>query len=88
MQIGGTRPEEAKVFDDHAGYAQFIHEDGEAYGSFEVFWTDSLIEDACAPDWQPGWYWWACSPGYLPDSDPTGPFSTSYRAYADAREED
>ena len=32
-----------------------------------------------------GWYWWICSPGCLPDSDPTGPFSTEEAAVADAQ---
>lgn len=30
-----------------------------------------------------GWYWWACFPGCLPDSDPIGPFDTE----ADAQSE-
>ena len=30
-----------------------------------------------------GWYWQACSPGWLPDSEPNGPFAT-----ADAQEND
>jgi hypothetical protein len=25
---------------------------------------------------EPGWYWWVCFPGCLPDSDPSGPFTT------------
>lgn len=33
-----------------------------------------------------GWYWWACFPGCLPDSDPVGPFATKAEALADARE--
>ena len=32
-----------------------------------------------------GWYWWACFPGCLPDSDPCGPFATEAEALADAR---
>jgi hypothetical protein len=34
----------------------------------------------------PGWYWWSCFPGCLPDSDPVGPFETEEAALADARE--
>lgn len=34
----------------------------------------------------PGWYWWACFPGCLPDSEPMGPFDTEAEALADARE--
>lgn len=33
-----------------------------------------------------GWYWWACSPGCLPDGEPVGPFATEAEALADARE--
>lgn len=32
-----------------------------------------------------GWYWWTCSPGCLPDSDPFGPFETEAEALADAQ---
>lgn len=35
-----------------------------------------------------GYYWWACSPGCLPESDwPFGPFETYELALADARGE-
>ena len=34
---------------------------------------------------EPGWYWWACFPGCLPDSDPVGPFDTEAEAIEDAR---
>jgi hypothetical protein len=33
-----------------------------------------------------GWYWWACFPGCLPDSDPNGPFATKAQALADAQD--
>ncbi len=32
-----------------------------------------------------GWYWQACFPGCLPDSDPIGPFATEAEALADAQ---
>lgn len=32
---------------------------------------------------RPGWYWWYCWPGCLPDSDPRGPYSS----YAEACQE-
>ena len=35
---------------------------------------------------QSGWYWQACFPGCLPDSDPVGPFDTEAEALADARD--
>lgn len=31
-----------------------------------------------------GYYWWPCSPGCLPDSDPIGPFKTYRDALLDA----
>jgi hypothetical protein len=34
-----------------------------------------------------GWYWWACFPGCIPDSDPYGPFESEAEAIADARNE-
>ena len=34
----------------------------------------------------PGWYWWSCFPGCMPDGDPSGPFDTEETAIADARE--
>lgn len=33
-----------------------------------------------------GWYWRACFPGCLPDSDPVGPFDSEAEAIADAQE--
>ena len=32
-----------------------------------------------------GWYWWACVPGCLPDSEPQGPYATEAAAEADAK---
>jgi hypothetical protein len=34
----------------------------------------------------PGWYYWSCFPGCLPDGEPTGPFATEAEAEADMRE--
>lgn len=33
-----------------------------------------------------GWYYWACFPGCLPDSDAFGPFLTEQDAILDARD--
>lgn len=38
-------------------------------------------DDCCGS----GWYWQACFPGCLPDSDPIGPFDTEAAALADAQ---
>ena len=35
-----------------------------------------------------GWYWWSCSPGCLPDSEPVGPFDSESEALRDAVEVD
>ena len=88
MRIGTVRAEEAKVFDDYAGYHSFHDEDGETYGRFEVFWhePDLNSEYDCCFWGKPGWYWWSCFEGCLPDSEPVGPFSTSLRAMCDADE--
>ena len=45
--------------------------------------SDSTDPGHAAPA---GWYWWACLPGCLPDSEPSGPFTTESEALADARE--
>lgn len=64
------------------GYHPFQDEDGNEHGSFEVF----LIEKYDG-SYEPGWYWQACFPGCLPDTDmPAGPFRTSTEAYQDAQQ--
>jgi hypothetical protein len=58
-------------------------------GSFEVFYVDD--NDPAYDNGEIekiGWYWWACSPGCMPDGEPVGPFSTSIEAYNDAQESD
>tara|TARA_Y100000310_G_scaffold330958_1_gene403646 strand:+ start:180 stop:422 length:243 start_codon:yes stop_codon:yes gene_type:complete len=34
---------------------------------------------------QPGYYWWSCFLGCLPDGEPSGPFDTEAEAIADAK---
>lgn len=91
MIIGTVRIEEARVYDSHEGFHQFhTEETQEPYGSFEVFWSDEHdLENTCddeGNEYRPGWYWWPCSPGCLPDSDPIGPFAYSSQAHEDADE--
>lgn len=63
-------------------YHQFQPFDDEPYGSFETFRnTDYPQAD---PPFDPGWYWWACSPGCLPDGEAIGPFETEQEAIEDA----
>lgn len=78
--IGTVRPEEAKVFDSHAGYHQFhAEETQEPFGSFEVFWIGERIGS-------PGWYWQPCFPGCLPDGEAVGPYASSRAAHEAADE--
>lgn len=75
---------------DREGYHRFL-----TGGSFEVFWssanspiTATTIGQGETPlPYDPGWYWWACFPGCLPDGEPDGPYRTSYLAYVAARGE-
>ncbi len=53
----------------------------------EIFYADDLIDDDGSP-LPAGWYWWACSPGCLPDSDPCGPFDTEEEALENAQDFD
>ena len=90
MIIGTVRPEEAKVFDSQSGYHRFhTEETQEPYGSLEVFWSDDrqmVVTDDEGERRGPGWYWWACFPGCIPDGEPSGPFATSRQARKDADE--
>jgi hypothetical protein len=75
-------------------YYAFKDENGNDYGSFEVFYMD--LPTAC--DWgaasqaagngpgnfEAGHYWIAGFPGCLPDGDLFGPFATEDEAIADA----
>ena len=53
---------------------------------FEVPNDYDLEPDEDGQPYEPGWYYWACFPGCLPDSDPYGPFDSYDDALADARE--
>lgn len=95
MIIGTVRAEEAKALSSEAGYHQFTSEQGERYGSFEVFWDDSGESPysdeprnftSAGEAVRPGWYWVAGFPGCLWDSEPAGPFASSIQARADADE--
>ena len=57
-------------------------------GCFEVFYSNQF-EMSVSPDddvgcSEPGWYWWPCFPGCMPEDAPTGPFPTAEGAYLDA----
>lgn len=76
-------------------YGRFLSDNGDEYGSFEVFYHDGkrVAEgDYWADDdgnpLPAGYYWQACFPGCMPDSEfPSGPFETEAAAFANAREE-
>jgi hypothetical protein len=82
MIIGTVR----QVFNSMAGYHQFhAEETQEPYGSFEVFWYADGEKNG-DEDCPPGWYWWSCFPGCMPDSAKSGPFASSMQAHKDADE--
>ena len=53
---------------------------------FYVFDNDDMTDEN-GDSFQPGFYWWTCFPGCLPDSVPVGPFSSEEEAIADTRKE-
>ena len=61
-------------------------DDTYALPDIEVFHSDDYPAESGDEALDPGWYWWSCSPGCLPDSDPIGPFETEAEALADAQE--
>ena len=70
-------------------YHQFHDDEGfNDYGSFETFYVSpdqarkKLPEEAFG---EPGWYWWPCFPGCLPDGEASGPFESEKSAINDAQ---
>ena len=68
-----------------------------ALPNVEVFWLDYWPDYGNHPNGSqiakdypllsvPGWYYWFCFPGCLPDSDPVGPFDSEQEAIADAQD--
>ena len=94
MIIGTVRPEEARVSDSREGYHEFhMDKTRETHGSFEVFWDDADTVNGHDRNYDgegepvtPGWYWWACFPGCIPDGEANGPFASSSQAHEDADE--
>ena len=58
-------------------------DDPHALPDCEVFYAELGVNDEYNA---PGWYYWFCFPGCLPDSDPFGPFETEADAIAQARD--
>ena len=63
-----------------AAYEPVYDIDPRTGASVEVFYADHVLAQsfgACGP----GWFWWSCRCGSLPDVLPIGPFANSYLAY-------
>lgn len=76
-----------EVADDAEGIEGVPQHRGPGHASVEVFHNPShykLFVTEPMDDCGPGWYWWLCQPGCLPDSEPIGPFGSSTAAYEDA----
>jgi hypothetical protein len=63
-------------------------DDPHALPDVEVFYAEEGDLGVHSEDIEPstpGWYWWTCFPGCLPDGDPVGPFATEQEALDDAQ---
>lgn len=63
---------------------EVFHWDGKPGSLASLEPDEHLVWDCDKNEPMPGWYWWACNPGCLPDGEPSGPFSTAEGAYLDA----
>jgi hypothetical protein len=48
--------------------------------TIEVFYADDVLARSFGAR-GPGWFWWSCQGGNVPDESPAGPFNSSYLAY-------
>jgi hypothetical protein len=53
---------------------------------FEIDHGNTVVVNDEGEPFPPGWYWWSCFPGCLPDGEALGPFDTEAEALANARE--
>lgn len=69
-------------------FYEFEGEHYTGYGSLETFHSARTGPDSghwvSGETVEPGWYWWPCFPGCLPDGDAVGPFQTERDAVEDA----
>jgi hypothetical protein len=80
--IVNTKARETKVMTQF--YSDPLREvEPNALPDCEVFYIKG--DEVEQSDVAPGWYWWSCFPGCLPDCDPIGPFESESDAIADAR---
>ena len=54
--------------------------DPQTGASIEMFYADHVLAQSFGAR-GPGWFWWSCRCGSLPNGLPTGPFANSYLAY-------
>lgn len=85
-------PENIEIFE--ASAAEFLNAEPESWQAerlagavgenFDGYPEDSEVIHQVEAERLAGWYWWTCSPGCLPDSEPSGPFRTEIEAVEDA----
>ena len=62
--------------------------DGSEFGSYEAFYLGNdgstygrhYFDRETGEELERGWYWWACHPGCIPDSEPDGPYAIEREA--------
>ena len=64
-----------------AAYEPLYDIDERTGDTVEIFFADNSLAKSFGT--RPGWHWWSCLSGCLPDAMPHGPFATSYAAYRD-----
>lgn len=57
------------------------------YADYGDLWEneDELFQNGYEEPNEPGYYYWFCLPGCMPDSDPIGPFETEEDAVIDSQ---
>jgi hypothetical protein len=64
----------------HTAYEPLYEIDPQTGDSVEIFYADRAVARSFGTS-EAGWFWWTCRVGSLPSDPPTGPFTSSYRAY-------
>jgi hypothetical protein len=64
----------------HTAYEPLYDIDPQTGASVEIFYADGAVARSFGTS-ETGWFWWTCQSGSLPHNLPTGPFTSSYRAY-------
>jgi hypothetical protein len=71
----------ASELERRPAYEPLYEIDPRTGASIEVFYAYRVL--AASFGARPGWFWWACRRGSLPDDLPKRSFATSYLAYRD-----